>query len=165
MSRYSICSGDTAVAHYTGTSIAGGGNIIYHWNFDSPSKTGWGPNNNYDTVAWLNNTNAPVVKNISVSISQNGCKSNTVTKQETIHIIPKAHITATDTQFCAGSLITVSAQGSTAENLAIANYTWYSSPLQSTPALIIPIFKALLFMNIYKLPKMVVHRLGIQFCY
>ncbi len=135
MSRYSICSGDTAVAHFTGTTNATGA-VTYHWNFNNPIKIGWGANHDFDTVAWLNNGIAPLVKNISLSISQNGCNSDTVTKQVTIHIIPKAHITATDTQFCAGSLVSVSAQGSTIENPATATYTWYSSPLTSTPPVI-----------------------------
>ena len=136
MSRNSICSKDTMVVHFTGKTFPTIGLANYHWNFSNPIKIGWGANKDYDTVSWLNNTIAPVVKNISLSVTQGACKSDTVTKQVTIHIIPKAHITAADTEFCAGSQITVSSSGSVTENPNAATYIWHSSPLQSTPGVI-----------------------------
>ena len=128
------CSGLKVIATSTSAVNAGGGPVTYTWNFNSPDYFGANTTNNIDTAMYINTSTTPLVKTITLKISQDGCTSQTVGLNDTIHMIPIAHITASQSTFCSGVNINESSTGSTMENAVTASYTWSSNPILTTPA-------------------------------
>lgn len=108
------CTGQDAVISYTGTILAG---AIYNWNFDGAniiSGSGPGPY----TVEWTTSG----TKNISLSVSYQGCVSQINTQQRTVYEIPVASFT-NPPQACVNQQIAFTYTG-TQPGTPIYNWNW-----------------------------------------
>jgi gliding motility-associated-like protein len=108
----SVCQGQSATITYTGNAGAG---ATYNWNFGGGSVlsgSGQGP---YQ-VQW-NTSGSP---SVSLSVTQNGCSSGTVTQTLQVNPMPVASFTASG-PVCIGDNATISFTGSAP---AGSTYNW-----------------------------------------
>ncbi len=106
-----VCAGVSSVITYTGNAPA---NSTYAWNFAGGtiiSGSGYGP---YQ-VKWSTGG----IKNISLTVTTNGCSSIVTTIPVTVNSIPIVTLSP-NVAICAGGSITLTATGAT-------NYNWSSS--------------------------------------
>ena len=136
MSKTANCSKEAILITSKSITNANGKPVTYTWNFDNPYSSVSGSGDSSYTVSWLNIGSTPIIKHISLSVTQNGCTSPTIIKIDTVHIIPTPQISANENVFCSGYNIVVSSTGSITEDSSKANYIWTSKPIQSTPAVI-----------------------------
>ncbi len=133
LDKYTECSGLKVIATSTSTTNSFGGAVTYTWNFNNPNYFGANSTNSIDTASWINTSTTPLVKTITLKVTQDGCTSPTFGSQDTIHMIPIALITASLNEVCSGITLSESSVGSSAENLATASYAWSSNPVATTP--------------------------------
>ena len=107
-----VCVGDPSTVNYSGT----GDNLAtYTWNFaggNAQPGNGQGP----QTITWA----TAGTKNITLTVSENGCTSQPTTVPVIVNAIPTSTFTATG-PVCTGVASTLTYTG-TADNLA--TYTW-----------------------------------------
>lgn len=109
----SVCPSQNATITYTGTGTAA---ATFAWNWDSGtanSGNGIGPH----TVNWANSG----VKNISLTVTQNGCVSTEVIQSVTVNPIPTSTFTATPAGICVGANASLAYTGTAGVG---ATYTW-----------------------------------------
>lgn len=108
-----VCPGANATVTYTGTATAA---ASFNWTWDSGtavSGNGIGPH----SVNWA----TPGVKNLSLTVTQNGCVSPVVNVPVTVYQIPTSSFTANPSGVCVGANTAVTYTGTAG---AGATYTW-----------------------------------------
>lgn len=107
-----ICLGSTSTITYNGTASS---NAIYSWDFDGSqilSGSGQGP--------YIINGNNLGVKNISLTVEENGCTSTSTVSSVFITSPPTSSFTA-PSSVCQGESVAITYTGS---NSSSAVYTW-----------------------------------------
>jgi len=116
------CPNQNATITYTGNATAG---AIYTWNWNggtaSPAS-GVGPFN----VNWP----SAGVKNITLSVTQNGCTSSVGAQNLTVFPIPTSTFTANPAGVCVGASVDLVYTGTAA---SVATYTWNFNNGTATP--------------------------------
>lgn len=106
-----LCDGSASSIAYTGSGTGAG---VYNWNFDGGNPV-QGVGENY-TVTWPTTGN----KNITLTVTENGCSSTQTLQQVIIFPIPPSNFSTTP----AVCLLDASAIGITDPFSAGANYQW-----------------------------------------
>jgi len=117
-----ICLNQNATITYTGNATPG---AVYTWNWNggtaSPAS-GVGPFNvNWPTAG---------VKNITLSVTQNGCTSTVGAQNLTVFPIPTSTFTATPSGVCVGASVNLVYTGTA---VLAATYTWNFNNGTATP--------------------------------
>ncbi|MBA7519818.1 hypothetical protein ES705_11906 [subsurface metagenome] len=107
-----LCGSDTVLISYTGTGTT---NATYNWNFDNGNIISGSGQGDYQ-VNW----NTSGLKDISLSVSENGCTSETSSKELNVYQIPTS-IFSLPTSICDTNHVNVSYIGSASST---ANYSW-----------------------------------------
>ncbi len=118
----SVCPNQNATITYSGTATAG---ATYTWNWDGgvvASGTGAGPY----TVNWATAGS----KNITLSVTQNGCVSTVTTNTVVVNPIPTSTFTINPTGVCVGIQSTLTYSGIASAN---ASFAWTYSNGTITP--------------------------------
>lgn len=108
-----VCPNANATITYTGSASAG---AAYNWSWDSGTAApgnGIGPH----TVNWA----TPGVKNLSLTVTENGCVSDAFNANVTVNQIPTSTFTATPAGVCVGANTGISYTGNAS---AAATYNW-----------------------------------------
>jgi hypothetical protein len=117
-----VCPNQNAAVSYTGTATAG---ATYTWSWDGGtvvSGSGVGP---YQ-VRWA----TPGVKNLTLTVTQNGCVSTVTTQSVTVNQIPTSTFSINPAGVCVGAQATMTYTGTAG---AGATYTWTSGTGTQTP--------------------------------
>jgi hypothetical protein len=137
VNKTDICSGDNVLVTYTGSTNSTGGVPTYTWNFANPNSISNGTTNAYDTtLSWTNTSAAVGIKNITLTVTQDGCISTQTLNTVKVHVIPVAKIDINWIAACSGpnQNITIASSGSIYETAANANFIWTSAPLPTIPS-------------------------------
>jgi len=107
-----LCGSDTVLVSYTGT---GSPNASYNWNFNSGNIISGSGQGDYQ-VNWLTSG----LKTISLSVEENGCTSETSSKELNVYQIPTSQFSL-QTDVCDTNHVIVSYLGNASDT---ANYLW-----------------------------------------
>jgi PKD repeat protein len=110
-----ICAGDTVIATYTGTGSSG---AFYNWNFGGGTIVNGNGQGPFSIVY-----QGSGVKQVQLSVSENGCVSNLDLKTIQLNSIP-ANITSVNTSVCQGDSVFLAANSG--QNLI---YQWIQGGL------------------------------------
>jgi trimeric autotransporter adhesin len=119
-----VCAGQNSTINYIGSAAA---NDTYSWNFDGGtvvSGTGQGP---FD-VNW----NTPGTKNISLTVTENGCVSTPTIVSVTVNPSPPSDAGA-DVTICSGSSTTLGTSSTTGFTYSWSPTADLSDPTASNP--------------------------------
>jgi gliding motility-associated-like protein len=108
-----VCIGQNAMVSYTGTAAL---SATFAWDFDSGTAAGAGPGP-YQ-VYWNTDGN----KNITLTVTDNGCQSGITSNALTVNPVPTAAYTATNVMGCAP--LTVSFHDSSKFVNSTTQYEW-----------------------------------------
>jgi len=117
-----VCPNQNATVTYTGNATVG---ATYSWNWDGGTSApagGPGPFN----VNWPTSG----VKNITLSVTQNGCSSVVGAENLTVFPIPTSIFTATPAGVCVGASVNLTYTGTASPT---ATYTWNFNNGTATP--------------------------------
>lgn len=117
-----VCDQASSQLTYTGTGTPA---ATYTWNFDSGTATPSGGNENY-TVVWPTTG----TKNVTLTVTENGCTSPQVTQQVIVYPIPTSTFTLSPS-VCAAAQAQASYTGTATPG---ATYTWNFNGGTATPA-------------------------------
>ena len=117
----SLCGADTTTITYSGTATAG---AAYTWNFDggtTVSGSGQGP--------YESNWSSTGTKNLTLTVSENGCTSTQTTEIVNVYAIPTSSLSASDS-ICEGGDDNITYTG-TASGAAAYNWDFDSAIIDS----------------------------------
>lgn len=118
-----VCVGQTTSLTYSGNAGAG---ATYNWNFVSGTALPGGTSQGPQTLSWATSG----VKNVTLSVTENGCVSPVTTVPVEVYVTPTANFSVTPA-VCPGADATVTYSGS---GSAAATYSWNFNGGVSTPA-------------------------------
>lgn len=113
VSNTQFCAGGNATITFNGVQVQG---ATYTWNFSGGnivSGSGMGPY----TINW----NSAGTKQITLTVSANGCTSSVTTIPVTIYQVPTASFATSAPSICNGQPLNITYNGNASPN---ANYTW-----------------------------------------
>lgn len=118
-----VCVGASTTLSYTGTASA---TATYNWNFNSGTSIPGGTSQGPQSVSW----NAEGQKNITLTVTENGCVSTQTSVSVDVFPTPTGNFTLTPA-VCPGDDATATYTGT---GTAAATYTWSFNGGTSTPA-------------------------------